>query len=51
MAKAKTDLIKLVIVEFALKGHGTYSLAISLAATLVIVFAMVRGHRASTNII
>jgi len=44
-------LVTPAIVEFALNGHGTYSTAIAIVATLVIIFAMIRGRRGSTNII
>ncbi len=43
-------LVTPAIVEFALNDHKTYSLIISLAATLVIIFAMIRGQRSSTSI-
>ena len=44
-------LVTPAIVEFALNGRGVYSASIAIFATLVIVFALIRGHRGSTNIV
>ena len=44
-------LVTPAIVEFALNGRGVYSAAIAIFATLVIVIALIRGHRGSTNIV
>ncbi|CAB4755787.1 unannotated protein [freshwater metagenome] len=44
-------LVTPAIVEFALNGRGVYSASIAIFATLVIVFALIRGQRGSTNII
>ncbi|TSA21496.1 MAG: sodium-translocating pyrophosphatase [Actinomycetales bacterium] len=44
-------LVTPAIVEFALNGRGVYSASIAIFATLVIVIALIRGHRGSTNII
>ncbi len=43
-------LVTPAIVEFALNDNTTYSRAIALFATLVIVYALIRNRRASTSI-
>ena len=43
-------LVTPAIVGFALDGNTTYSKAIALVATLVIVYALIRNRRASTSI-
>jgi len=43
-------LVTPAIVGFALDGNTTYSKAIALVATLIIVYALIRNRRASTSI-
>jgi K(+)-stimulated pyrophosphate-energized sodium pump len=43
-------LVTPAIVGFALNDNTTYSKAIALVATLIIVYALIRNRRASTSI-